>query len=592
LPADHPDKHLELGSEPTPDEFVAALLEVFGGRDNPVGVWRVLRDDGCCFVDLGDAYASSGGCGKQGETGQRANRRFTFERPGGTRLVGAGLKYRLRQNLTPKQVNPLAPKNLIGTPWRLALALQAAGWYWRDTICYQKASPMPGSQRDRCTSSWEPVLMMTKKSTYHWDMEAARELGTDSSAKRLLQDIENQQGSDRANAGGKTNGPLKAVGDGNTRIPRNVWRLDWDEDDVIALLNYLNAQPADGNLWKISSEGTGLSHYAVFPKALPAKIITACTSERGCCPTCGAPFVRITDSERVATRPGNNSKIAHVGDLDSYGRNRTLDATVGHRDPGRHVTATTTLGWRPGCTCCRACDIIRSSTLKGDDDGTQRQGGRISMEATVEPEAMAGERRAQAEGGGTEAQTRGDVQTMRHRFHGKEGGKVLQPEVQRQMDVGDGAAKSVCDICNESLQDEEGEREDAVRASAIDRATPKTAAGGARACAPYQRRPSGQSARESRGATGEDAQTAAHEQTKGHRLEPYEPVPCRVIDPFAGAGTSALAAMGLQRHCTLIELSETYCEMIVARLRAGLYATSAKRNDAPGQLTLFSEAEV
>jgi hypothetical protein len=181
----------------------------------------------------------------------------------------------------------------------------------------------------------------------------------------------------------------------------------------------MNAGSADENIWKIASEGFAKAHFAIYPKALPTKCITAATSERGCCPECVAPWQRIVDSERAATRPALNPKIwkadkATVGD-------GKRSAGSPNRDPQRHTTTTTTLGWKPGCEC----------------------GG--------------------------------------------------------------------------------------------------------------------------------------------------EPVPCRVFDPFSGAGTTALAAMGLQRHCTLIELSEEYCEMIVQRLRAGLYATSTKRDDLAGQQTMFGD---
>ena len=76
-----------------------------------------------------------------------------------------------------------------------------------------------------------------------------------------------------------------------------------------------------------------------------------------------------------------------------------------------------------------------------------------------------------------------------------------------------------------------------------------------------------------------------------HGEPPYTPVPCRILDPFGGAGTTGLAAIGLQRHCTLIELASDYCEQSVKRLRNGLHAKSPKRQDAPGQLSLFAEPD-
>ena len=54
LPADHPDKALEIGTEATPEEYVAKLVEVF--RD----VRRVLRDDGTLWMNIGDCFRFAG----------------------------------------------------------------------------------------------------------------------------------------------------------------------------------------------------------------------------------------------------------------------------------------------------------------------------------------------------------------------------------------------------------------------------------------------------------------------------------------------------------------------------------------------------
>jgi DNA modification methylase len=123
----------QIGLEPTPDDFVAAMVAVFGE------VWRVLRDDGVLWLNLGDSYtgnASSGGRGKSVDYCER----------------------KLPDKITPG----LKPKDLIGIPWRVAFALQAEGWYLRDAVVWHKPAPMPGSQRDRCTSSYEFIFQLTK----------------------------------------------------------------------------------------------------------------------------------------------------------------------------------------------------------------------------------------------------------------------------------------------------------------------------------------------------------------------------------------------------------------------------------------------
>jgi hypothetical protein len=81
------------------------------------------------------------------------------------------------------------------------------------------------------------------------------------------------------------------------------------------------------------------AHFACFPPEIPELCIKAGTSEKGCCPKCGAPWERVLIKERVATRPGTDTKV--TGD----------QMTDGNRDPERHVTTTTTTGWQPTCKC-------------------------------------------------------------------------------------------------------------------------------------------------------------------------------------------------------------------------------------------------
>lgn len=121
LPADHPDKHLEHGSEPTPEAFIATMVEVFEE------VRRVLRDDGVCWVNLGDSYNQY-----NGNRGPAAglNVSHNDSMPAAERGLGAG---------------ELKPGDKLNMPHRVAEAMQAAGWYWRDTVIWHKKSPMPES---------------------------------------------------------------------------------------------------------------------------------------------------------------------------------------------------------------------------------------------------------------------------------------------------------------------------------------------------------------------------------------------------------------------------------------------------------------
>jgi len=117
----------QIGLEQTPDAYVADLVQVF--RE----VWRVLRDDGVLFLNVGDSYAGSGGAGGDYSKG--------------------GLKEgqpKWKSNLDA-QAAGLKPKDLIGIPWMLAFALRADGWYLRQDIIWAKPNPMPESVKDRCT---------------------------------------------------------------------------------------------------------------------------------------------------------------------------------------------------------------------------------------------------------------------------------------------------------------------------------------------------------------------------------------------------------------------------------------------------------
>ncbi len=143
----------QIGLEQTPAEFVSRLVEVF--RE----VRRVLRDDGTCWVNLGDSYASTAP-GTRNSPQPRGNRgnpeQWANMRPD---LRGEGIK----------------PKDLIGIPWRVAFALQEDGWYLRQDIVWHKPNPMPESVRDRCTKAHEYVFMLTKSPRYYYDHEAVKE---------------------------------------------------------------------------------------------------------------------------------------------------------------------------------------------------------------------------------------------------------------------------------------------------------------------------------------------------------------------------------------------------------------------------------
>jgi DNA modification methylase len=159
----------QIGLEKTPEEYVAKLVGVFGE------VKRVLRDDGTCWINMGDSYYTSppGNTGKTKDIDGVYNRRME-------RQLGHGED----KNAIWKKIDNLKPKNLLGMPWRLAFALQSDGWILRQDIIWAKGNPMPESVKDRCTKSHEYIFLLAKKQRYYFDNEAIKEPVSEVSIKR------------------------------------------------------------------------------------------------------------------------------------------------------------------------------------------------------------------------------------------------------------------------------------------------------------------------------------------------------------------------------------------------------------------------
>jgi len=211
----------QIGLEQTPQDFIEQLCQVFDE------VWRVLKDDGTIWVNLGDSYVGGKGSSGQGspeyqqsrsDAGQSINKAH--------HQTGGNKKTRPLDDMATLRKENLKPKDLVGIPWRFAFAMQARGWYLRQDIIWAKPNPMPESVTDRCTKSHEYIFLLTKSSKYHYDHEAIKEPIADSSTKRLSQNVEDQGGSIRANGGAKTNGNTKAVGNLDLRNKRSVWSVN------------------------------------------------------------------------------------------------------------------------------------------------------------------------------------------------------------------------------------------------------------------------------------------------------------------------------------------------------------------------------
>lgn len=245
----------QIGLEETPGQFVAKLAEVFAE------VYRVLRDDGTLWLNLGDSWSTGSKWG--GSTGGKAAKALHG-------LTGGG---------RTKQSHGIPDKQLLGIPWRVAFALQDAGWYLRQDIIWAKPNPMPESVTDRCTKAHEYLFLLSKSPRYYFDSTAIKEpaiggqTGSAASFKR--------EGSKRAQViHGQSAGTHRA-----------------DREDVA----YNGETRNRRSVWSIPTRAFKGAHFATFPEQLIEPCVLAGAPEGG---TVLDPFMGSGTSAVVAERLG------------------------------------------------------------------------------------------------------------------------------------------------------------------------------------------------------------------------------------------------------------------------------------------------
>ena len=225
----------QIGLEKTPAEYVAALVEVFEG------VRELLADDGVLWLNLGDSYNAAG---REGH-GTRQGYKQGSNRASATKA----------DNCRPS-VADLKPKDLVGIPWRVAFALQAAGWYLRQDIIWHKPNPMPESVTDRCTKAHEYLFLLTKSERYYFDADAIKE-------DAVGQNLHDLTGPGYA-------APGQAPNTGNRKALRTD--IESRHRSQIKGGQSLQAEP-DGrrnrrSVWTVPTQPYSGAHFAVFPAAL------------------------------------------------------------------------------------------------------------------------------------------------------------------------------------------------------------------------------------------------------------------------------------------------------------------------------------
>lgn len=220
----------QIGLEQSPDAFIEELCQVFDE------VWRVLKDDGTIWVNLGDSYASFRDSksvpdslreGQGTAVSQASNRNPTV-------LKQAGLKH----------------KDLVGIPWRFAFAMQARGWYLRQDIIWSKPNPMPESVTDRCTKSHEYIFLMSKNPRYYYDNEAIKEDSIWADDKRA--------GQGRLHYDGKRQGQ---EGTG--------------QENFVTITDKKNKR----SVWSVTTSRYKDAHFATYPTELVTPCVLAASAE-------------------------------------------------------------------------------------------------------------------------------------------------------------------------------------------------------------------------------------------------------------------------------------------------------------------------
>lgn len=229
----------QIGREATPEQYIRKLTEVF------MEVYRVLRKDGTCWLNIADTYCGTGSKGKCQDPKNPKGRN--------------GQQVSIAQN-----VAGCKHKDLIGIPWMLAFALRSKGWYLRSDIIWQKGNAMPESAKDRVTRSYEHVFLLSKSKKYYYDALAIAEPIAEGTARRYM-----------AGRGSRNKYAAKIPGQGSIQEinkPRKAGDIKETE-----ISPYRNCR----DVWLINTVAYKGAHFAAYPPKLAERCILAGCPEGG-----------------------------------------------------------------------------------------------------------------------------------------------------------------------------------------------------------------------------------------------------------------------------------------------------------------------
>lgn len=299
-----------LGQEPDLNAFIGHLVLIFREAR------RVLHDTGTAWINMGDSYAGT----NNGYSGDH--------RPSNSR--GGSISSNNAQR-TVQQKNTvgdgLKPKDMMMQPSRLALALQADGWYLRSDIIWQKTNGSPASYKDRPTLAHEYVFLLAKSKHYYYDWLAIAEPVKQSSIERLNRGVSDNHKNMNI-PGQKPHGMHKARANGENEPAY--------------------AQKNKRSVWTTSTGKFKDAHFATFPEKLIEPMARA-----GCpikvCDTCLSPWTRITKKTFIPQEDVSPER----GIKGGPGQKSEPQESNREGQP-RGTTHYKTVGWQPTCKCTPA----------------------------------------------------------------------------------------------------------------------------------------------------------------------------------------------------------------------------------------------
>ena len=323
LPADHPDKGKEIGSEPTPAVFIDTLLDVVEALEP-----KLAPHGSICF-ELGDTYSGSGGAGGDYNANglREGQEKFKAGRANNGRAdiradTAAGLVPTLRSGALGKMHSDGWPLDkslcLIPESFRWALAYgrnpfngrTTPPWRVRNVIRWHRPNPPVGALGDKVRPSTSDIVVACKSRTRYFDLDAVRNVNNPDRVDELAMHNPKSMGRPASDLSG----------DGGT----GSWHP-------------AGAPPLD--TWIIPTQPYKGSHYATFPDDLVTKPIKMMCPER-VCRVCGEPSRRIVTVEytEIPNRPLRDDDARRYGSID------------GKRHNDHRATSHPSAGWTD-CGC-------------------------------------------------------------------------------------------------------------------------------------------------------------------------------------------------------------------------------------------------